>query len=255
MSFEYNLDHIKDNNKKSNIRKALAILEKAYFKKIETVSFFLDPFEQKQIASIANINSVDLTFLGGNEDAERKIFVANYYYLPLYKPNYISVLEFEAENISHPDVLGALLSLGIDRNSIGDISILDGKVEFAITKDQASFVEFNLLKIKNERVKLRLKESAVLNLKENTYKKFDGFVSSLRLDNIVSEIISTSRSKAKELIKRKLVKVDYQTIDDPSYNVNENSLISIRRVGRFIFDGVKGRSKKENFYIKYRKIV
>lgn len=254
MALEYNLDHISDKQKKTNIRKALSILEKAFYKNIETVSFFLDPFEQKTIAEIAKKNSIDITFLGGNEDCERKIFVANYYYLPLYTPNYISVLEFESEDIGHPDVLGALLHLGVDRNSIGDISILDGKVEFAIEKNLANFLEFNLTKIKNETVKLSLKEDATIDLIKPGYEEYSGFVSSLRIDNIVSLIGSTSRTKAKEIVKSGLVKVDFQIIEDPSFQLGENSNISIRRMGRFIFDTIDGYSKKGNYHISYRKV-
>lgn len=254
MALEYNLDHISDKQKKTNIRKALSILEKAFYKKIETVSFFLDPFEQKTIAEIAKKNSIDITFLGGNEDCERKIFVANYYYLPLFAPNYISVLEFESEDISHPDVLGALLHLGIDRNSIGDISILDGKVEFAIEKDIADFVEFNLAKIKNESIKIKQKEDAKLKLIKASYEYYSGFVSSLRIDNVISLIASTSRTKAKEIVKSGLVKVDFQIIEDPSFQLGENSNISIRRMGRFIFDTIDGYSKKGNYHISYRKV-
>ena len=254
MALEYNLDHIIDKQKKTNIRKALSILEKAFYKKIETISFFLDPFEQKTIAEIAKKNNIDITFLGGNKNAERKIFVANYYYLPLYAPNYISVLEFDCEDITHPDVLGALIHMGIDRNSIGDISVLDGKVEFAIEKDIANFVEFNLTKIRNENIKILSKESGVLELLEPSYEEHSGFVSSLRIDNIVSLIASTSRTKSKEVIKSGFVKVDFQVIDDPSYQVNENSNISIRRFGRFIFDRIDGFSKKGNYHISYRKV-
>lgn len=254
MAIEYNLDHISDKQKKTNIRKALSVLEKAFYKKIETQSFFLDPFEQKILAEIANKNSIDICFLGGNPDAERKIFVANYYYEPLYEPNYISVLEFEAEGISHPDVLGAILSLGIDRNDIGDISVLNGKVEFVISTDQASFVEFNLTKIKNESVNLKIKEDAKLDLFKPEYDNLTGFVSSLRLDNLLSLFLSTSRTKAKEFVKARLVKVDFQTIEDPSYKIEEGSLISVRKFGRFIFDGVDGYSKKGNYHIKYRKV-
>ncbi len=254
MALEYNLDHISDKQKKTNIRKALSILEKAFYKRIETKSFFLDPFEQKTIAEIANKNSIKICFLGGNIDAERKIFVANYFYEPLYEPNYISVMEFESQDISHPDVLGALLSLGIDRNDIGDISILDGKVEFAISLDQADFVEFNLSKIKNERITLIKKEDAKLDLIKPSYESHDGFVSSLRLDNLLGLILSTSRTKAKDIVKARLVKVDYQIIEDPSIQVDENSLISVRRFGRFIFDKIDGLSKKGNYHISYRKV-
>lgn len=254
MALEYNLDHISDKQKNTNIRKALSILEKAFYKKIETQSFFLDPFEQKTLAEIAKKNSIDICFLGGNPDAERKIFVANYYYEPLYEPNYISVLEFEASNIHHPDVLGALLSLGIDRNDIGDISILDNKVEFVISTDQASFIEFNLTKIKNESVNLKVKEDAHLDLIVPIYDSYNGFVSSLRLDNLLSLFLSTSRTKAKEIVKNRLVKVDFQIIEDPSYQVDEGCLISVRRFGRFVFDRIDGYSKKGNYNINYRKV-
>lgn len=192
--------------------------------------------------------------MGGNPDAERKIFVANYYYEPLYEPNYISVLEFEASDIHHPDVLGSLLSLGIDRNDIGDISILDNKVEFVISTDQASFIEFNLIKIKNESVNLKFKEDAQLDLIVPSYDSYNGFVSSLRLDNLLSLFLSTSRTKAKEIVKARLVKVDFQIIDDPSYQVDEGCLISVRRFGRFVFDSIDGYSKKGNYHIIYRKV-
>lgn len=254
MALEYNLDHISDKQKKTNIRKALSILEKAFYKKIETQSFFLDPFEQKTLAEIAKKNSIDICFLGGNPDAERKIFVANYYYEPLYEPNYISVLEFEASNIHHPDVLGALLSLGIDRNDIGDISILDNKVEFVISNEQASFVEFNITKIKNNSVNIKVKKDSKLDLIKPKYEDYTGFVSSLRIDNLLSLFLSTSRTKAKEIVKDRLVKVDFQIIEDPSYQVDEGCLISVRRFGRFIFDRIDGYSKKGNYHIKYRKV-
>lgn len=254
MALEYNLDHITDKQKKTNIRKALSILEKAFYKKIETQSFFLDPFEQKTLAEIAKKNSIDICFLGGNPDAERKIFVANYYYEPLYEPNYISVLEFEASNIHHPDVLGALLSLGIDRNDIGDISILDNKVEFVISTEQASFVEFNITKIKNDSVNIKVKKDSKLDLIKPKYEDYTGFVSSLRIDNLLSLFLSTSRTKAKEIVKDRLVKVDFQIIEDPSHQVDEGCLISVRRFGRFVFDRIDGYSKKGNYHIIYRKV-
>ena len=254
MALLYNLDHIIDKQKKTNIRKALSILEKAFYKNIEVISFFLDPFEQKIISDIAKKNSIDICFLGGNPDAERKIFVANYYYEPLYEPNYISVLEFEASNIHHPDVLGALLSLGIDRNDIGDISILDNKVEFVISTEQASFVEFNITKIKNDSVNIKVKKDSKLDLIKPKYEDYTGFVSSLRIDNLLSLFLSTSRTKAKEIVKDRLVKVDFQIIEDPSYQVDEGCLISVRRFGRFVFDRIDGYSKKGNYHIKYRKV-
>ena len=81
------------------------------------------------------------------------------------------------------------------------------------------------------------------------------FISSLRLDNIVASLVNTSRAKAKTLINNRFVKVDYQIITDPSYNIDEGAMISIRKEGRFIFYRIKGLSKKGNYHIEYRKLV
>lgn len=255
MSLEYNLSFIKDKSKKSSIKKAISILERAFYTKNEVSSFFLDPYEREVIASIAKKNNIDLAFIGGNLEAERQIFVANYYYLPLNNQDYIKVLTFACQNIKHPDVLGALINLGLDRENIGDISILDGKVEFALLEKDANFVKYNLSKIKNEGIDIHIKEDGKLILKESKFLSSSGFVSSLRLDNIISEILHSSRSKAKLIISSRLVKVNHQVIVDPSYLVDEASLISIRKEGRFIFDEITGLSKKGNYHIEYRKLL
>lgn len=255
MSLEYNLNFVKDKAKKSNIKKAISILERGFYTKQEVSSFFLDPFERKVIKDIARINNIDIVFVGANDKCERKIFVANYYYLPIEESNYIKVLSFDSSDIKHPDVLGALIHMGIDRNSFGDISILEDSVEFVVLKEEADFIKYNLSKIKREGIHIEIKEECKLNKEKEDYISSTSFISSLRLDNIVSSLVNTSRSKAKNLINNRLVKVDHQTITDPSYNVDEGAMLSIRKEGRFIFDRIKGLSKKGNYHIEYRKLV
>lgn len=230
-------------------------MEKGFYTKQEVSSFFLDPFERKVIKDIARVNNIDIVFVGGNDKCERKIFVANYYYLPLEESDYIKVLSFNSSDIKHPDVLGALIHMGIDRNSIGDISILDNLVEFVVLEEEANFIKYNLSKIKREGIHIEIKEESILNKAKEDYILSTSFISSLRLDNIVSSLVNTSRSKAKNLINNRLVKVDHQTITDPSYNVDEGAMLSIRKEGRFIFDRIKGFSKKGNYHIEYRKLV
>ncbi|WP_338024816.1 YlmH/Sll1252 family protein [Anaerococcus marasmi] len=249
------MNFVNDKAKKSNIKKAISILERGFYTKKEVSSFFLDPFERKVIRDIARVNNIDIVFVGGNDKCERKIFVANYYYLPLEESDYIKVLSFNSSDIKHPDVLGALIHMGIDRNSIGDISILDNLVEFVVLEEEANFIKYNLSKIKREGIHIEIKEESILNKAKEDYILSTSFISSLRLDNIVSSLVNTSRSKAKNLINNRLVKVDHQTITDPSYNVDEGAMLSIRKEGRFIFDRIKGFSKKGNYHIEYRKLV
>lgn len=253
MKLEYNIDFVEDKSVKANIKKAISLLEKSFYTRKEVSSFFLNPFEISVLNDIAKINNIEIVFLSCNESSERQIFVTNPYSNEINTRNYISVLEFKKNNIKHPDVLGALLNLGLARNDIGDIYVGDEICEFVVLNKDKDFVKFNLSKIKNERVNIDLKKDNILNLPKIDYIENRGFVSSLRLDNIVSEFINLSRSKAKILIQRRLVKVNYQIIDNPSKIIDENSLISIRREGRFIFDKVIGKSKKDNYHIEYRK--
>jgi len=60
MKLNYNIDFIQDKNKKSSIKKAISILERAFYNGQELGSFFLDPYEQKVIKSIADFNGIDL---------------------------------------------------------------------------------------------------------------------------------------------------------------------------------------------------
>lgn len=253
MKLEYNIDFVEDKSVKANIKKAISLLEKSFYTRKEVSSFFLNPFEISVLNDIAKINNIEIVFLSCNESSERQIFVANPYSNEINTRDYISVLKFKKNNIKHPDVLGALLNLGLERNDIGDIYVGDDICEFVVLNKDKDFVKFNLSKIKNERVNIDFKKGNILNLPKIDYIENRGFVSSLRLDNIVSEFINLSRSKAKILIQRRLVKVNYQIIDNPSKIIDENSLISIRKEGRFIFDKVIGKSKKDNYHIEYRK--
>ncbi|MDU5913613.1 MAG: YlmH/Sll1252 family protein [Anaerococcus vaginalis] len=253
MKLEYNIDFVEDKSVKANIKKAISLLENSFYTKKEVSSFFLNPFELSVLNDIAKINNIEIVFLSCNKESERNIFVANPYSKEIDSKDYISVLEFKQNNISHPDVLGALLNLGLERNDIGDIYIGDGICEFVVLNKDKDFVKFNLTKIKNERVSIDFKKDNILSQNKIEYIEKRGFISSLRLDNIVSEFVNLSRSKAKTLIKRRLVKVNFQIIDNPSKIIEENSLISIRKEGRFIFDKVIGKSKKDNYHIEYRK--
>ncbi len=254
MSLDYNIDFIRDKKKKTNIKKAISLLERGYYTGKEVTSFFLDPFEKNVIENIANKNNMDIKFIGANENAERKIFVVNNYDYEIDQSNYIRVLTIDNDSLKHRDVLGALISKGIDREDIGDI-VVGEKIEFVVLEKDAAFIKYNITKIKNVGVNIEFKKDNKLSNKVYDYEEFTNFVSSLRIDNIISTILHLSRNNAKNLIKKRLVKVDFVTVDDPSKDIDEKSLISIRGYGRFVFDEIIGNSKKGNYHIRYKKVI
>ena len=81
---------------------------------------------------------------GGFEDAERKMLV----YLPEYldesvlyaEDSPVTCLEgtfFREDNLSHRDILGALMGAGIQRETVGDILVEPGRCLFFVTREIA----------------------------------------------------------------------------------------------------------------------
>ena len=66
---------------------------------------------------------------------------------------------------------------------------------------------------------------------------------SLRLDNIVSDLARTSRSKASEIIAQERVFINGQSETKNSKNVKLNDIITIRGKGKFIIKEFTGTTR------------
>lgn len=79
-------------------------------------------------------------------------------------------------------------------------------------------------------------------------------VSSLRLDNIVSELSKTSRNKANDIILEQRVFVNSECITKSTKLIKENDKITIRGKGKFFIKQILEETKKQkipviiNFY-------
>ena len=100
---------------------------------------FLDLNRASVIADAGKYFSCDLHFYGGYDDAERKVI----YFLPdgidpVYSDLCLLTSAISAP-LGHREVLGSLMSLGIDRKLVGDILISDGKVQIIAKKEISSY--------------------------------------------------------------------------------------------------------------------
>lgn len=158
---------------------------------------------------------------------------------------------FESKFITlqHRDILGAFMSLGIDRKKIGDIYVADDCFQFFIASELAPFVKMNLTKIKNATIKLREQPLTALIENQDEWIHKQHSVTSLRLDVIVKEVYQMSRSKAVQLIKANRVKVNFTQIDDPAIPIILNDLISVRGFGRSKVVELHGKTRKDKYRI------
>lgn len=216
---------------------------------------FMNPYEQKVFISILNAFSDEISYksFGGSEDSERKLFV-------IY-PNYILDIEipikllrlygnFKFEKISHRDCLGALMSVGIGREKIGDIYVGNDSVDIVIDEDIDNYISQNISSIRHTSVKAKILDiTDIVIVDAKTTSKIHS-VSSLRIDNIIAEAFNLSRAMATNIVKANRVKVDYEPILNPAKNIEKNSLISVKGYGRVKFISEEGISKKGKYRIK-----
>ncbi len=206
-------------------------------------------------------------FYGGIENAERNVLIV----FPDKLERVIENDEFDFNNILdairiqlpnelygkyvHRNYLGALMKLGIKREKIGDIVVKEDGADIILSKDITKFVLINL----GELIRFKKAQITQIKLQEiriNVVVKevFQITIPSMRLDNIVSELINSSRSKAVELILNEKVFINYEAITKTSKEVKENDKITIRGKGKFEILEIMGSTRKNKIILKVSQI-
>ena len=146
-----------------------------------------------------------------------------------------------AEKLSHRDVLGAVMNLGISREQVGDILFQeDGSYLFLLRKMKDYVVE-NLSTIRHTAV--QCKEVVEMEGMERREVEERIFVPSERLDAIVSAVFHLSRGNAQEYFQRELVYRDGITVKGSS-SLKGGEKMSVRGLGKFRYIGVEKNTKK-----------
>lgn len=217
---------------------------------------FLDPRVQYILEVIVgSFEDMKVSYFGGQSAERKRAIIAPSYFEPteddfeevLIQINYPE----KFVSIQHQHVLGTLMSLGIEREQVGDILVGD-TIQFVLTKQLESYIMMELTKIKGATVKLdSIPFKDMIQSKEN-WNIHHSTVSALRLDVVLKEMIRKSRSIAKQLIEKKRVKVNHTLIDSPDFQLQNNDLLSIQGFGRARIVDIGGKTKKEKVHITYQ---
>ena len=232
-------------------KRFLELANKSYNASIFTFTDFLGLNEQAAFAEIKKeLRSIKYKAFGGAEGAERvMIRFGDEDELGYALPFPISIIKAEpvsqkyADRLTHRDFLGAILNLGIERDVLGDIVIIDNVGYIFSKEDIAGYIADGLIKVKRTDIKAvitdTLPEGELYRTEQKTVQ-----VSGERLDAIIAKVFSLSREDAQALFKKRLVFADGRQIDSTSYTPKENEKISVRGHGRFIYLGCQSLSKK-----------
>lgn len=242
--------HITDDELRIKMYRVVDLCNNTLKNHEENYTEFMNPFEIKNAVSIVNSDS-DLKYKidGGYSDYIRAIVeVFPYYFESEDIESKLRFLEikgnFKFTSVSHRDYLGSLLGLGIKREKIGDILVHENSCQIIVDSEICEFILYNYDKVGNNKVIVQeiSREDLIIPAQEFTQKSIS--VSSLRLDNIIAGVFNLSRSEAIKYIDSEFVYVNYEKISQPSKLIEENSIISVRRKGKFIISEIGGTSKK-----------
>lgn len=170
-------------------------------------------------------------------------------------PN-IKIYEIVSSNdLRHQDILGTLYSLNISDEMFGDVVIWNNRYFIIILSSIDNYIKSNLTSIKNSKVDLIEKDTYYLKDYKQEYEEFNIIVPSIRVDVIVSKIINSSRSNALEKIKNGDIYLNYELLTKPTYMLKENDIFSIRKYGKYKFNGIINETKKGNIIVNISKYV
>ena len=190
---------------------------------------FLTPAEAAEAKRIFK-NRIALE--GGFQDAERVIPVFAEGYDP---EDYLAAIALRfrpQDSLSHRDILGAVLGLGLERGVLGDIAVGEENAWLVCLAHIAAFIIENLgqagkTSLRAEKISLSDLPEASKELREQR-----GTVASLRLDAVLAEAFRCSRGAAEELLAQGLVQLRHIETRDGDVKVREGDIVSVRGKGR-----------------------
>lgn len=212
---------------------------------------FYNPHEQSIVLSLIGHGDISVKTFGGflNCESQRMIICPSFY--EIEKEDFEIVVVEVIYNqqfgiLKHKDILGALMNLGVKRECIGDIYDKD-RIYFACTAQTYPYIYQELKHIKRSKIKLKRIEEDIEIVHDFMTKTF--FVSSMRLDKMISTLYKISRQKASELIRTGNVKVNHKKVEQVDYLCNNNDMISLKKHGRVKIVDEGKQSKQGNLVI------
>ncbi|MCI8636922.1 MAG: hypothetical protein HFJ36_03585 [Clostridia bacterium] len=246
------------------------VLDKIEFSKTREKLEYTDFLDMYQVSLVENflrkIKFENYQLYGGYEDAERKILVIypEKYDSKMLEKNYNKILkivritlsEEEQGKYSHRNYLGGIVKLGLKREKVGDIIVYNEGADIITLEDFADILKAQLPTLTRfENGKVEINEIQNLQKREIKVEEVKIIVPSFRLDNFVSDLAKTSRSKAVQIIEQERVFVNGQNETKASKAIKVNDIITIRGKGRFVIKGISGTTRSGRNVVVIEKFI
>lgn len=227
------------------------LASRSYEQSIYTFSGFLGLSEQDIYYQLQkDISFAHPSLWGGHENAERVIAIFGSTESLGYEAHYpIVCLHITpmapkfAEKLSHRDFLGALMNLGIERSTLGDILVNDKECYLFCLESISQYIIDNLDKVRHNFVKCT-PVSSIKEVPKDKPRELTVQVASLRADALISKVYNLSRESSLELFRSSLVYINGRLTTDNSKILKSGDVINARGFGKFILSGDSSVTRK-----------
>ena len=223
---------------------------------IVTFSDFLNLNEQNIVSSLKHqFPQIVMETSGGYENAERQMVAFHPDALAFTWEYPITCLKVEpkarkfSEDLGHRDYLGALMNLGIERSTIGDILPGEGEAFLFCLDTIAEFICDNLEQIRHTHVKCEVVDAAAEVPQEEPVRQVIQ-VASPRVDAVISKVYNKSRSDCLELFRAGKVYVNGRLCENNSKPLEAGDVVNARGYGKFRISGEPHATRKGKLAIE-----
>jgi len=148
-----------------------------------------------------------------------------------------------SDDLNHRDFLGALMNLGIKRETLGDIFVRDNQACLFCVESMSEYIIKNLTRIKHTSVSAVIAED-VSELTAPIMEEKIIQVASERIDAVVAKVYNLSRQDSLEMFPKGLIYLNGRLCTENAKQLKAEDIISVRGMGKFAFSGVLNISKK-----------
>ncbi|HIT01451.1 MAG TPA: RNA-binding protein [Candidatus Enterenecus merdae] len=251
-----------DGEERVVLARVLDQLDRSQRRSIPCVTQFLSPAQRAAAEPLlAALGHPSHRFFGGYEGAERTVCV----FLPpwLEKEDWDADEELAAveaafpsgAQLTHRDLLGALMGIGLTREKLGDILMLDGRAQIVALKQAAPILLSQLDQAGRYRLRLRPLPLGQLSPAPAQVRLIHDTVATLRLDAVLACGFSLARGKAAQLVAAGKVSVNHRECAKGDRLVAQGDVLTCRGLGKCVVKTIGGQSRKGRVILELERYV
>ena len=158
-------------------------------------------------------------------------------------------------DLTHRDLLGGLMGIGLTREKVGDILTGDTAAQIVCLKEAAPIILSQFDQAGRYRLKLREILLSELTPAPVQVKVIHDTVSALRLDAVLASGFSLARGKAADAVAAGRVSVNHRECLKPDKPVAEGDVLTCRGLGKCVLKSVGGQSRKGRIIIEIERYL